>query len=1268
MPVIDSLEVQIQAKAEAVSISLNNVIKQLGLVAEGISAIGRNSGLQEFAKKAQEAVKEFGNIQNAAKNISSNVEPQMQKVSKSLEELTAKYRDLGKGFKFTGSTAAIEKQIDSYSNSLEKAKLKKEELEASGKTEGQMYEYAVRDVLKYENILASLKNQLKEIQNKPVRTDIIIHGFEEAERNLDYFKEQLSTFKSMVNTELSAGGIEFPTSGIEISLDQLREKFPEATELISSYEQLSKRVSELSSRVPFQSYNNIDLSSVSNVFDTTQAKIEELQEKFRDVGKDFTFTGNAEQLQSEINKVSAELDKLFSRQDKMIELGKIDSSSFRDLQYSIAEATNKLDILRESRPDALNRSLEETRERTNQFRESLDQLRVPEIRETNIDKLEKSLEKAEAKLDELRTKLANEITMGKITENIDDSGYRKLQEQIALVEKEIEALRDRMQEVNRVGVFGRIRQTMSAISSAGDKIINTFNSMASGLKKIGTLASKAGSALLKITGLSKSFEKLSSRIAKTSKQSKGLDDSFKKGLKTILRYGLGIRSFYTLLNKIRTAIKEGFQNLVQYSDEVNGAVSSVTSSLKVLKNAFAAGFSPIVTVVAPYISQFVNMMIDGLNALGRFLSALTGKEYAVQAKKFYEDYAAGLSNVKDSAKDAKKALDILGFDEIYKLTDNTDSGSGNGSGDTETAIDDMFNTVSVESSMSELAEKIKEAWRKADFTEIGIIIGEKIKNSLDGINWSGLQENATRIGKSIATFINGFVSVPDLANSIGQTIGEGINTGISGVNSFLDNTKWDEVGVFIGEGLNSIVDTIEWDSIGHYLAARLNAVFETVGETARTFDWAGFGERLANGFNTFIYDFDWSENGARLGDLAIGLLDSILEFLEKTDWQALGNGVADFIGAINWSGITKRLVEGIGAALGGIAAFIWGVIEDAWNSVVDWWHDTAFEDGQFTISGLLNGIWEGIKNIESWIWDHIFKPFVDGFKNAFGIHSPSTVMAEQGGYIISGLLSGLKDNISSVLDWLGNIPRWFKEKFDKACEYAKNAFNGIGNFFGNIWSGIKNAFGDVAGWFKNVFTDAWQGVKNVFSTGGKIFDGIKDGITSVFKTVVNGLIGGINKVIAFPFNKINGMLNSIRDISILGVEPFSGLWEKNPLSVPQIPKLAKGAVIPGGSPFMAILGDQPRGMTNIEAPLDTIRQAVKMELDNVGGYGRYGEDYLQQMKQAAYEGVLQAIRDAGGIKAEATFRVENDKDSIFKVTQEKAREYVMQTGREAYLF
>ena len=111
-------------------------------------------------------------------------------------------------------------------------------------------------------------------------------------------------------------------------------------------------------------------------------------------------------------------------------------------------------------------------------------------------------------------------------------------------------------------------------------------------------------------------------------------------------------------------------------------------------------------------------------------------------------------------------------------------------------------------------------------------------------------------------------------------------------------------------------------------------------------------------------------------------------------------------------------------------------------------------------------------------------------------------------------------------------------------------------------------------WFKDTFKNAWQKVKDVFSSGGQIFSGIKDGIASTFKTIVNGLITGINKVIAVPFNSINGMLNTIRGISILGISPFKNLWSYNPLSVPQIPKLALGGIVnrPGrGVP--AIIGE-----------------------------------------------------------------------------------------------
>jgi phage-related protein len=110
----------------------------------------------------------------------------------------------------------------------------------------------------------------------------------------------------------------------------------------------------------------------------------------------------------------------------------------------------------------------------------------------------------------------------------------------------------------------------------------------------------------------------------------------------------------------------------------------------------------------------------------------------------------------------------------------------------------------------------------------------------------------------------------------------------------------------------------------------------------------------------------------------------------------------------------------------------------------------------------------------------------------------------------------------------GNVATWFSEKVVTPVKnFFSGMWNGLKNGASSAWSGIKSVFSTVTTWFKDKFTQAWTAVKNVFSKGGKIFDGIKDGIASVFKTVVNGLIGGINKVIAVPFNAINKLLNKI---------------------------------------------------------------------------------------------------------------------------------------------
>ena len=175
-----------------------------------------------------------------------------------------------------------------------------------------------------------------------------------------------------------------------------------------------------------------------------------------------------------------------------------------------------------------------------------------------------------------------------------------------------------------------------------------------------------------------------------------------------------------------------------------------------------------------------------------------------------------------------------------------------------------------------------------------------------------------------------------------------------------------------------------------------------------------------------------------------------------------------------------------------------------------------------------------------------------------------------------------------LMNPIGGLQDGFKSLWEKVASGALSA-----------WEGIKNAFKSVPEWFQGKFRDAWQKVKDVFSTGGRIWSGIKEGIENTFRTVVNAIIRGMNTIIAVPFNKINSMLNTIRNASFLGISPFQTMWGVNPLPVPQIPMLARGAVIPANRQFLAVLGDQRNG-NNLEAPESLLRQIVREEAGSAG--------------------------------------------------------------------
>ena len=269
-------------------------------------------------------------------------------------------------------------------------------------------------------------------------------------------------------------------------------------------------------------------------------------------------------------------------------------------------------------------------------------------------------------------------------------------------------------------------------------------------------------------------------------------------------------------------------------------------------------------------------------------------------------------------------------------------------------------------------------------------------------------------------------------------------------------------------------------------------------------------------------------------------------------WKEIKATVEKYIGAV--VDFFKNAWERIKAVWTVVTAFfeaIWNGIKAIFEPVIDWFKE-KFENAWNAIKA----VWLFVHTFFEAIWNNIkaiFEPVIDWFKEKFEtawntIKAIWTVVTE----FFGDIWNGIKETFSSVGDW-------FSEKFETAVNNIKAVFSVIKNFFSGVWDGIKSVFGGVADWFHDVFSKAWQKVKDVFSTGGKIFTGIKDGIVNAFKTVVNGIIRGINKVIKIPFEKINSMLDVIQGIEVLGVEPFK--WLSGRLGIPQIPELAKGGIV-----------------------------------------------------------------------------------------------------------
>lgn len=713
----------------------------------------------------------------------------------------------------------------------------------------------------------------------------------------------------------------------------------------------------------------------------------------------------------------------------------------------------------------------------------LDQLIEKEIRfmETGGNKDSRTFKGYEYDIDRAREKIADlEAQMKQMRSN--GTAFEKIAESEEVLEEETEEVTKKVSRFGSIiksGLMGSARIAGKAFSGLGNVIKNGF-----------VKAIKLGE---------KALESIKNKL---SKHNSGINT----GIKNLLKYVLGWKLLEKGIRNISKYYQEGFQNLAKFNNgqnAVNRAASNLQSAMTTFGNSLAAAFSPILTVIEPIITGFINKLTELANTFGMVIAKLTGQNSFTKAIQVQKDYAKSLEG---SSKAAKGSL--AAFDELNTLQDQS------GSGSLESA--EMFENVEIGKIDIPIVDMLKEAWKKADFTEIGSLFGNKIKESLDSIQWGGIQESARNIASSIATFINGFVETEGLGTSIGTTIGEGFNTALYFVQEFVQDLDWKSIGKTIADSLNGLSDSIDWKAIG------------------KTFS-----------------------------DGVKGVLDLLITAFEGTDWWKLGENVKKAFENVDWNGIADKTFELLGAAFGSLAAFAGGLFQEAFDGIYDYFSKEIEEAGGNVVEGILMGIAKGLVSIGDWIKDHIFKPFLDGFKKVFGIHSPSTVMAEQGEYLMEGVKKGIKDKIQSVIDAI--VELW--DKMKKKTFSAVNA----------IKESVQTVFGAMKDKVAKIFEDMWSAVKGTINW-----------ILSGIESMANGIVRGLNKVI--------DSLNKLKVDAPDWVTDLTGITSIgfNIPNIPEIsiPKLATGNVIPRQAKEKAyILGDNNRE-TEVVSPLSTMKEAM----------------------------------------------------------------------------
>lgn len=542
-------------------------------------------------------------------------------------------------------------------------------------------------------------------------------------------------------------------------------------------------------------------------------------------------------------------------------------------------------------------------------------------------------------------------------------------------------------------------------------------------------------------------------------------------------------------------------------------ISSPANMVRILKSEISQLAKAVGQLLYPAFKAILPVLIAAVDLIKEFvvsLASVFGQKIEFTDFSKTQKDIGGVTDAMDDTADATKAAAkaakdyTMGFDELNIIDPSQNSGSsgsgggaaGNLLGDVDLSQYDMFKDYA-----GSAVDEIKAKLKSLDSFQIGTQIGEQL-NKLMGMIYDAIH-----------------------------------------------SVDWASLGAVFADGINGLVDSVDWDLFGRLLADRFIIEFELLGGFLSQLDWTSVLNAFIDGFSGFFHELsdwiatvDWTSIGKQLTDKISDALqnadieklarvlfnfitdsiNAVSDFLAGTDSYQLGQDLVDFairaVTSVDWAGLAQAIGRFFGEAFIEALDFMGGLV----SRIADYFEKKVAEGpfdnvGLNIVYGIYYGIQDAITNVASWIVKNVFNPFINGFKSAFGINSPSTVMAEQGGYIIAGLKKGITDAISSVTETAKKILSAIKSAFDNFSlfDIGKNLIQGLINGVNNMIETAKNAVANVG----NAVIDKVKNVLGIHSPstvfaeiGGYIDQGLANGIAAAVPYVATAMQGVVNAV------------------------------------------------------------------------------------------------------------------------------------------------------------